>query len=194
MKPFVWCNPIIYSLPESNFPIINSPVPIIAGINLSRVEFELRVKSLFIPADNYVFVFLDEPSNRRYMNSPNIAREFLPPSFNLDLKEELTAEYEMFRSVLISNGKNKIDMSFDQHVRIGFNFAVIMRKILDDHITIHFPKRPVYSDEKNKILDIEYLQTIIIKNNPLDEHFCHLFTKTQTFTHYADKYYSSIRR
>ena len=39
LRPFFWVNPLIYFLPKKNFALVQAPVPIIIGINLSKAEF-----------------------------------------------------------------------------------------------------------------------------------------------------------
>ena len=39
-SPFNWPYPIIFSLPESLFTLLESPIPIFAGINISKKYFD----------------------------------------------------------------------------------------------------------------------------------------------------------
>ena len=63
LKPFDWVFPIIFKLPENCFDILNSPVPIIIGINMDSEKFVNNVFPLYSKNNNLedlVFVFLDD--------------------------------------------------------------------------------------------------------------------------------------
>lgn len=194
LKPFSWCNPTIYCIPETNFPIINSPVPIVAGVLLSRSAFEQRVLSLFMPTDSFVFVFLDEADGKKLQTAPNLPLEFIPPSFSTELKSELRQEYEDFRLILLSNKTNKIDMAFDEHCKIGMNFSVIIRQILEKHLVATLPAKPVYCSFEDRLLSMPHLQQAIVAKNPGDQMFCYQFGNTQMFAHFADHFYHKRKK
>lgn len=56
--PFTWPHPIIYTLPESLIPLMESPLPIIVGLN-SSVDFVFS-SNMENKYSNCVFVFLDK--------------------------------------------------------------------------------------------------------------------------------------
>lgn len=60
MIPFTWVYPIIYNLPEDCLIMINSPIPIIIGLNMTS---EFVMKNVIKTSENLnekIFVFLDE--------------------------------------------------------------------------------------------------------------------------------------
>lgn len=194
LKPFSWCNPIIYCIPEANFPIVNSPVPIVAGVLLSRAAFEAQVVAHFMPTDNFVFVFLDEADGKKLQTAPRLPAEFIPPYFSSELKSELRQEYEDFRLILLANKTNKIDMAFDEHTKIGLNFSIIFRQIIEKHLVAALPSKPRYSSLAERSLDMSHLQQTVAKKNPGDELFCFQFCGTQMFAHFADHFYHKRRK
>ena len=64
LKPFDWVFPLIFKLPENCFDILNSPVPIIVGINMDSENFANNIFPLYTKnnnnLDSLIFVFLDD--------------------------------------------------------------------------------------------------------------------------------------
>lgn len=141
MRPFFWKNPCIYSLPSKSFPILNSPVPIIAGINLSRAQFEEKVRPVFHLEDNYVIAFLDEDDNERTLEfSLNIVREFIWPAFVPEIVEELKQEYFDYTITRKYGPLRQVDVSHPSACSVGYYFAVILRKLFKDVILDRLPE------------------------------------------------------
>jgi len=193
MRPFAWTNPLIFSLPEDNYGLVGSPVPILAGINLSQDEFEIKIRPLLEGADqNTVVVFLDQPDNTENSSkvraSTHIYQEFLPPVFD-DKLDELKNEYMDYHVMeKVYDGK-KLDLTFDRNLKIGLNFSIIMRNMLEGQIVNSLPKSPVYSDAAHKTIDTNYLMQVLIRDHPLDDLFYYNFAQTQAYSHFVHRYY-----
>lgn len=78
LKPFSWTYPMIASLPRSLYELLNSPVPIIVGLNMSREYFHSKQYSKISSTNNMVFVFLKE---EKIEFDSRLLNQFLPPDF-----------------------------------------------------------------------------------------------------------------
>lgn len=63
LKPFNWVNPVIFSVPSRHYLLLNSPVPIVAGVLADRHTFERDIKPELeseYETGSYLIVYLDE--------------------------------------------------------------------------------------------------------------------------------------
>lgn len=63
LKPFNWVNPVIFSVPSRHYLLLNSPVPVVAGVLAERTVFETQIKpdlASEYETSSYVIVYLDE--------------------------------------------------------------------------------------------------------------------------------------
>lgn len=217
LKPFYWTNPIIYCLPGDKELLLTSPVPIIAGVMKSRAEFDWDLWPHIKDHENQVIVYLDDEAENDYEDkkkkrkkseadekkskvaySPGLKSEFMLPVFDEKLAELLKDVYLDYH-VMAKVFKSKVDMAFDKHLAIGMNIAVVIRKIFEDRIVDMLPQWPNEKLDKGPVglshappqVDIDYIQRVLIKKNPLDDLFYYILTQSQTFTHYIHKKYSS---
>lgn len=189
LKPFFWTNPVIYSLPQDKQAILNSPVPIIAGVLMARITFERDHYSYLKEYDNLVIVYLDEEPYRKLPKvvcSPNIYREFIPPGFDEKL-QELKDEYFDFH-LMAKVYKPGLELTYDKHIEIGFNIAILIRKILEDRIVDCLPAAP--NKRGGTEIEMPFLQNELMKKNELDDLFFYQLTQTQAFNHFLHKHYS----
>lgn len=143
----MWTHPVIYSLPSKHYAIVNAPVPLIAGINMTKVNFYKRVVPEFLQQTNYLFVFMDEEKeDDTLVYSHNIATEFILPSFN-DKLAELREEYRDFELLAKYGQSKKFDLSWDKHMGLGLNFAIIFRKMLEECLVDKLPPKPLYEPD-----------------------------------------------
>lgn len=68
VRPLEWTQGIIYNLPELLLTMIQSPVPIIIGVNLTESDFNLM--GLSDNCENHLFVFLDREKENKFLSKP----------------------------------------------------------------------------------------------------------------------------
>lgn len=69
IRPLEWTQQIIYNLPEQLLTMIQSPVPIIIGVNLPESDFNSM--GLSDNCENHLFVFLDRDKENKFLPKPN---------------------------------------------------------------------------------------------------------------------------
>ncbi len=60
LKPFVWDFPVIYFLDKNNYDYLNSPVPIIIGVDSDSSEFKFRLNLLEISSNILIYNIQDD--------------------------------------------------------------------------------------------------------------------------------------
>lgn len=156
----------------------------------SRLSFEREVYLDLKSSDNLVIVYLDDEQYRKPQKvvcSTNIYKEFIPPSFDEKL-QELKDEYFDYH-VMAKVHKSGLDLSYDKHLAIGLNIAVLLRKILEDRIVDLLPPK----EKMPNGIDPAIVQSELMKANELDDLFFFNLTQTQAFNHFLHKHYSKLK-
>ena len=59
LKPYVWEFPIIYFLDKKNYDYLNSPVPLIVGVDSSSEEFKFKIKTSDI-SNKFICYYIED--------------------------------------------------------------------------------------------------------------------------------------
>ena len=197
LKPFKWPHPIIFPLPESLFTLLDSPVPIIFGLN-QNLEF-VKQNSFDFTYKNIIFVGLDE-------NYLIIDRELLKelglsiPHFN-NFKATFRPLYEKLNNKLSGNfpqakkspkkgylptkrktvkteRKPLIYTASENEDEVCRKIVEIVFEVLSNNIVKKIPKNTEYEEiEKKMLKDVKSQE---------DLRFLRRFLKTQMFCYYIE--------
>ena len=169
LKPFIWDFPVIYFLDKSNFDYLNSPVPIIIGIDTSTIEFKFQINLSDI-TNPFIFYYVGED------NLEKGDYKFIFPSFKEKIWK-LQKKYRKLRN-FIKNKKNYDKKNFYLYT-LGFlrRFKKSIESITTDEI-LNFK---LYS--KNKKTIVKFLK----KKFPKDSQFIKNFGETLLFSSYLQK-------
>ena len=130
LYPFYWVFPIIYSLPEEYISLLESPVPIIAGVNISSYNFYNEIlKNLSNTSQrNCVFVFLDK--DFIFMDF-EFMKEIISPEFN-DIIKTFKMLYRKIYNPVRSKYLNVF--SFNDKKDFKQNFVIKNKKYLQNRL------------------------------------------------------------
>ena len=178
--------PIVYSVPSANYHLLTSPIPILAGVQATRAEFEMIKETVLSHEgmDHHVVAYLDE---NKLEVPPRILQEFLPPIFSSELKQELQEEYLDFKLNVMKHKTTGIDISFSRNFNTALNIGIIMRKMIMDAIVKHIPQTCVY--KQDGLLDVKEMGRQVFNCNLHDDLFMYCFVNTQMFASYLHRHF-----
>lgn len=169
VKPFLWSFPIIYFLEKNNYGFMNSPLPIIIGINSTMTNFKFRLNAEKI--ENKVIVF--------YIKE------------NILEKDDFILYYPIFnnRIAKIKRSFNKLSKYFAKKKFSRLkpkksyieDFLIYFRKMIERSIVDNIITFKLYSVDRKKRVEK------LVEMNPKDQKFLEVFCDSQMFNDYIDK-------
>ncbi|CAG9310299.1 unnamed protein product [Blepharisma stoltei] len=166
LRPLKWSNVTIPILPDSLVELLDSPVPIITGIqNISwRIRHDLV---------NTIFVMLDEPKiNQRVQGGRTVVHDVIEPQA-LELRNTIKDTYKCFENnKYIFNPK---EAQKEASLEIYQSFNLFWSEIINNSLDSSDPKE-----------QLESLKAVFPKG---DWNFLELITKTQMFINYFQNNY-----
>ncbi|EAS06095.2 DENN (AEX-3) domain protein (macronuclear) [Tetrahymena thermophila SB210] len=184
LKPLKWINPMIFNLPQKLLPILDSPVPILVGINkdISYIQKE-KIDQEF---SNCVFIQLG--SSFKVLNS-QIVQDITLEMFN-EIKEKIEPNFKKIQSHSQKGGP------LQEHEELEIKedcFALLetLNQYIGD-ILNKMPSNPIYSNNQNSLLDYEQITNQTIQNIGKHKKFLKTLFKTQMITYYIEEKYKKL--
>jgi hypothetical protein len=144
LRPFYFEHPVIFSVPIERLDLLNSPVPLVCGVNLNKKIFERKLKEKRIfPNDQTVLVFLDL-EDFKFDYSDTIRENFVSPRLRGN-KLKVKKAYDEFRE---NNRLNKKGggIVWTQDYKMGLTIAMTLKKGFDEMLR-GLPDEPFYVDD-----------------------------------------------
>ena len=198
INPFKWHYPVVFNIPQDLIQILESPVPILVGIN-REIGF---INGLFQKYNNILFICLDgdlKVFNRNLMKSYS----------NEDMFMKIKGIFKVFIEKLkktngLSNNDLLIDVEYNnshgkdlvpnpniQQKEIIYQFF----KNIDDFLYVNLirfiPEKPLYTMNEKNLLNYEMIRGQI-KNKDRENRFLERFIQTQMLTFFLDEYYMNL--
>lgn len=164
LKPFLWTYPQIPSLPKSQYELLNAPVPIIAGVNMSKDNFIMKLRGRISSISTMIIVYLHEG---KLEFDSKLLNQFLPPYFSGLFKEieiiyrttfektrdSSTAGVKMNKNTKKTGDKaqKKPEISCEQRQKWGLEVVKMFKKALTENIVALLPEKPIYRNENKKV-------------------------------------------
>ncbi|KAL4433553.1 hypothetical protein ABPG74_002950 [Tetrahymena malaccensis] len=184
LKPLKWINPMIFNLPQKLLPILDSPVPILVGINknMSFIQKE-KIDQEF---SNCVFIQLG--SSFEVLNS-HIVQDITLEVFN-EIKDRIEPNFKKIQSHSQKGGP------LQEHEELEIKedcFALL--ETLNQYIgeiLNKMPSNPIYSSNQNGLLNYEQITNQTIQSIGKHKTFLKTLFKTQMITYYMEEKYKKL--
>ncbi|CAD8201945.1 unnamed protein product [Paramecium pentaurelia] len=200
VHPLEWTQGIIYNLPEQLLTMIQSPVPIIIGVNLTENDFNLM--SLSDNCENHLFIFLDRDKETKFLSKPkNVLDQISTPSFGgllMQIEKILKTQNNIRNpSPSIRQASNK----FDDKKAIKFYFddndqckskrvLETFKKIINDYIISLLPSENEQGVKTEQGLNLPFIEHYLVQgSNIKDRKFIQNLFKTQHFLYFIQQHY-----
>lgn len=146
LRPFCFEFPKIFSLPLEQIRILNSPLPIVCGLNISKKDYIQYVekKNKMLMNDDTILVFLDF-ENFKFEYSNKIRSNFVSPRIR-EYKDKLKKAYDEFKENN-QNFNDKNDFVWSQDYKMGLLIAITLKNGFNLMFK-DLPEEPVYRDDK----------------------------------------------
>lgn len=146
LRPFYYEFPKIFSLPFEQLRILNSPVPLVCGLNMKKKDYIKLVEKgkKFKKNDDTILVFLDF-ENFKFEYSMKIKKEFVSPRMK-EFKQKVKKAYDEFGESF-KNFNDKSDFVWSQDYKIGLTMAILLKNGLTEMLK-KIPDEPVYKDDE----------------------------------------------
>ncbi|CAK63427.1 unnamed protein product (macronuclear) [Paramecium tetraurelia] len=201
IRPLEWTQAIIYNVPEQLLEMIQSPVPIIIGVNLPEIDFQsLELTNYCI---NHLFVFLDGDQENKFLRkASNILEGTAIPSFR-GLLQQIQGTLENYNQMRNQSPSKRQFNKFDDKKVIKFYFDEIdqrtsqevlqgFKKIINDYIISRLPAYNVDGVIAENGLEFEYIEFLLSYNNDeQDRKFIQNLMKTQYFNYFMQQHYEA---
>lgn len=214
LKPFKWPFSVFFSLHNKLLDYMDSPVPIIIGLNCEKVQLakiletrEPRNDAIYVDLDlneykwhsdsaegysNLTFGIRMEAIRQKYKNAfcnkePNHLKAISPP---------VSASVHRGTSFFTAQKKNKMPYQIPlEKQKMADEIVEDIYRVLDDCIVGSLPAEPSYQESKggaNKMVDIEKIREAVMKKNEMDQKFLDQFTKRQMFEIFVYMHYEKM--
>ena len=195
ISPFKWHYPVVSNLPQDLMQILESPVPILVGINKKR-NF---VKDLAQKYNHIIFVSLD---NDVFIHNPIVMKGIINEDFYKKLRN-------IFNDFINKLNKKPADLlDFNPDIDYEKNSGLVPNPSNDQReLTYRFfrnidnfmymncikliPEKALYAINEKNLLNYEMIRAQI-KNKNRDNAFLERFICTQMFTFFLDEFYHKI--
>ncbi|CAD8126834.1 unnamed protein product [Paramecium sonneborni] len=200
VRPLEWTHGIIYNVPEQLTTMIQSPVPIIIGVNL--IESDFNTLGLSENCENHLFVFLDRDKENKFLaKPPNLMKDIATPSFGglLHFIEGILKNQTNLRnpSPSIRQASNKhedkkiIKFYFDdQDQSKSKQVLETFRKMINDYIISKLPQLNEDGVKDGDVANLKFIEHYLIQDSdPKDKKFIQNLFKTQHFQYFIQQHY-----
>ena len=195
ISPFKWHYPVVSNLPQDLMQILESPVPILVGINKKRN----CIKDLAQKYNHIIFVSLDNEVSIHntivmkgiinedfYKKLGNIFNDFInklnkKPADLLDFNPDIDYEKNSGLVPNPSNDQRELTYKFFRNID-NFMYMNCIKLI---------PEKALYAINEKNLLNYEMIRGQI-KNKSRDNAFLERFICTQMFTFFLDEFYHKI--
>lgn len=145
LRPFYYEFPKIFSLPLEKIKILNSPVPLICGLNLSKKEYIKTVEkdNSIKTGEDTILVFLDF-ENYKFEYSKKIRNSFISPRIK-EYKQKVKNAYDEFKENN-ENFKDKGDFVWTQDYKMGLLIAMTLGNGFKEMFR-SMPDEAIYKDD-----------------------------------------------
>ena len=145
LRPFHYEHPIIFSLPLTKLDILEAPVPVVCGLNLSQALYEdiiERRKGIKLSEDT-ILVFLDKKSHK-FEYSEKIRKGFISPKLK-GFKGKVKKAYdEYYENPFLYEQKDP--KYWNQDVRIAGIVALNLKAGFEEMLK-GLPVEPFYTND-----------------------------------------------
>ena len=205
MKPFKWPFPIIFSLHQDMSDLVDTPSPIVLGLNHSFV-FTEELYYLKSPREDAIFVDLDFCKFRTTSSCLDIYKKISLIKDLGEVAEKYKAHFNdkpaNFAKKAMTNTGSRgrtINSSIiyaptETHMKAGKEIVRMIYSFLCTRYVRTLPSKPIYmeSDKPGGMNQIDMAKTKqhILQNNPTyQKHFLNRFLSTQMFEMFTTSHY-----
>ena len=145
LRPFYYEHPIIFSLPLAKLDILEAPVPVVCGLNLSQTLYETIIEEQrgIKLSEDTILVFLDKPSHK-FEYSEKIRREFVSPKLK-GFKAKFRKAYDEYH-LNPSLYQQKDPKYWNQDVKIASIVAINLKAGFEEMLK-GLPDEPFYTQD-----------------------------------------------
>ena len=181
IQPFKWHSPVVFNLPNELFQILESPVPIIVGINREKGFIE----GFYQKYSNIIFVSLD---NLKIYNK-NLMKEHMNDDFFTKLTAIFRGFQEKFHEKKYGSLQKELigNPSFEQREACFWLFKGISG-FLEHKLVKLIPEKALYAVNGKNLLNYEMIRGQM-KNKGRENRFLERFVDTQMLTFFLDEFY-----
>ncbi|CAD8103100.1 unnamed protein product [Paramecium primaurelia] len=200
VRPLEWTQGIIYNLPEQLLTMIQSPVPIIIGVNLTENDFNLM--SLSDNCENHLFIFLDRDKETKFLSKPkNVLQQISTPYFGgllMQIEKILKTQNNIRNpSPSIRQASNKFDdkkvikFYFDDNDQSKSKMVLeTFKKMINDYIISKLPSENEQGVKIEQGLNLPFIEHYLVQgSNIKDRKFIENLFKTQHFLYFIQQHY-----
>lgn len=163
IRPLLWKFPIIYYLENNTYEYLNSPVPILIGVDTKMADYKFRVNMNNI-SNNLVTYFIKED----ILEKDDI--KILQPTFNNRI-DNLQKRYIRLQKHLVNPSQG----AFKSKNTLFQSYLNKCRQLITDTILMPMLKTDVYKQSQDNIINA------IVSENKKEAKFLELVCNTQMF-------------
>ena len=168
IKPFLWHFPVIYFLDRSNFELLDSIVPLIVGVDLTKKKFRSSFNLSKI-SNTYLTYFIEDDSLEM------IGEKLELPSFGGSL-DKIERRYKKIQKSFSTT----TDLSANREALL-LDFLLKTKNLIETTCTDPL-KNPAVLNKS-----FEEIKVILKKKSSQDEKFLEKLCATQSFSFYLDR-------
>lgn len=167
IKPLLWKFPVIYYLENESYEFLNSPVPIIIGVDSKMADYKLRINMKEI-SNNLVTYFIKED----IVEKEDI--KIMQPTFNNRI-DNLQKRYIRLQKYLA----NPSQIAFKSKNTLFVSYLSKCRQLIDDTLIYPVLKNEVFRQSMDTVI------STVISENKKEARFFELVCDTQMFTSFV---------
>ncbi|EAR86055.1 DENN domain protein (macronuclear) [Tetrahymena thermophila SB210] len=199
IKPMKYPHPVIFSICEDLMYFLESPVPIIVGVNMSSEKFEYQYgyneDCYYIDLDKNMIITKNQQSvckmesqKFKFGNQKKKIKQIFSEINNNITSKQLGNKFKKFlqRS---HNDKRLVYKPDENQIQNLKNLLVLIRKSISETIIEKLPTTPIFQQDNSQQLDMVQIQNSILKNCQGNKVFLENFVETQIFFFYIEQKY-----
>jgi DENN (AEX-3) domain len=201
MKPFKWPFSIFFCLHHQRLDYMDSPVPIIIGLNNSKMNLSKILESTE-PRSDAIYVDLDF---NEYKCQPECQSEYIRPSFGNRIPKLAQRYKQHFCSSEPQHTKEPskatekkpmapLAPNLDQ-LSAGRDIVSGLFETLRDSVVSSLPRVPFFKSQSSsgsQTLDIKTIGEAVVEKNEKDQGFFKRFVSTQMFEIFTYMHYEKM--
>lgn len=167
IKPLLWRFPIIYYLENESYEFLNSPVPIIIGVDSKMADYKLRINMKEISNNLVTYFIKEDVVEKEDIKVPQ-------PTFNGRV-DNLQKRYIRLQKYLASPSQ----VAFKSKNTLFLSFLSKCKQLLDETLIRVVLKDEVYRQEMDVVI------AAVISENKKEAKFFELVCDSQMFTSFV---------
>ncbi|KAL4468234.1 hypothetical protein ABPG73_014156 [Tetrahymena malaccensis] len=199
IKPMKYPHPVIFSISEDLMYFLESPVPIIVGVNMSSEKFEYQYgyneECYYIDLDKNLINTKNQESvckmqslKFKFGNQKDKIKQLFNQINNNITSKQLGNKFKKF--IQRSHHDKKLVYKPDEgQIKTLKSLLVLIRNSITESIIQKLPTTPTFQQDNSQQLDMLEIQNAVLKDSQKDKFFLEKFVETQIFFFYIEQKY-----